>query len=320
MPETHTPTSTDLSSTWSSVMADLEAEAATPASEPAEVTDTLQAEAVVETPVVETPTESVTVTDQPTTEEALKDLFELKADGKVEQVSLEELKRRASAGTNYTRDKMQLAEERRQLQAWYEKTEADRQAQLANKDYLAQRYNELIQAEQTQLAQQENAQRPVAQQLSPEQLLALVDQRAQAVIFQNELNHWKQNTQADINRHTTELVSKNPLLQDIDGIDVLIRREAGKRVNADTAAGKVTSLDEVRAYLDEAAKSYAAKFEKRIKDHEQAAIMRHTKAAQPAIAPKGGAIPAVQTAPKFKWGTGDMAKSIEQELRALSQK
>jgi hypothetical protein len=302
-------------------MADLEAEAATPASEVAETQETPQTEEVVETPVEETPIAAVTVEkDQPQVEEPLKDLFELKADGRVEQVTLDELKRRASAGTNYTRDKMQLAEERRQLNEWYQKTEADRQAQLRNKDFLAQQYNELIQAEQAQVAQQENAQRPVAQQLSPEQLLQLVDQRAQAIIFQNELTHWKNDTQQNINRHTTELVSKNELLKDIDGIDVLIRREAGKRVNADTAAGKVTSLDEVRTYLDDAAKAYVGKFEKRIKDHEQAAIMRHTKAQQPTIAPKGGGIPAVQTAPKFKWGSGDMAKSIEQELLATRQK
>jgi hypothetical protein len=147
-----------------------------------------------------------------------------------------------------------------------------------------------------------------------------VDQRAQAIIFQNELNHWKTNTEQEVSRHTTDLIKNNDFLKDVDDIDVLIRRAAGKRVAADTAAGKVTSIAEVKSYLEDAAKSYTAKFEKRIKDHEQAAVMRHSKAQQPAIAPKGGAIPAVQQAPKFKWGTGDMAKSIEQELRALSQK
>lgn len=318
MPDTHSVSSTDLSSTWSSVMADLEAEAATPASEASLDSGTPQSEEVVETPVEETPQPSATPEAEPKTPEQI--LYEFKADGEVRKVSLDELTKLASAGAHATRRQMEAAEKERQLQAWYEKTEADRQAQLSNKDFLAQQYNALIQAEQAQLAQQENAQRPVAQQLTPEQLMQLVDQRASAIIFQNELNHWKQNTEQDVSRHTADLIKNNPFLEDIDGIDVLIRRAAGKRVSADTAAGKVTSITEVKSYLDEAAKSYAAKFEKRIKDHEQAAVMRHSKVQQPAIAPKGGAIPAVQSPPKFKWGTGDMAKSIEQELRAQQQK
>lgn len=299
-------------------MADLESEAASPASEASPESGTPQTEEVVETPVVETPQPSATPEVEPKTPEQI--LYEFKADGEVRKVSLDELTKLASAGAHATRRQMEAAEKERQLQAWYEKTEADRQAQLRNKDFLAQQYNELVQAEQQQLAQQENAQRPVAQQLSPEQIAALVDQRAQAIIFQNELNHWKTNTEQEVSRHTTDLIKNNPLLQDVEDIDVLIRRAALKKVSADTAAGKVTSLSEVKSYLDDAAKTYAAKFDKRIKDHEQAAIMRHTKAQQPAIAPKGGAIPAVQAPRKFKWGTGDMAKDIELELRAAQQK
>jgi hypothetical protein len=306
--------SADLSSTWSSVMADLEAEASSQP-EVAEVSGTPPAEEVVETPVEETPAAPATPEAEPA-----EILYEFKADGEVRKVSLDELTRLASAGAHATRRQMEAAEKERQLQAWYQKTETDRQAQLSNKDFLAQRFNELLAAEHAN-AQQENAQRPVAQQLSPEQIAALVDERAQAIIFNNELTHWKTNTQQDISRHTTDLIKANPLLQDIEDIDVLIRRAAGKRVNADTNSGKVTSITEVKTYLEDAAKSIASKFEKRLKDHEQAAIMRHSKAQTPAIAPKGGAIPAVQTPPKFKWGTGDMAKSIEQELRAqLSQK
>jgi hypothetical protein len=317
MSDTHTPVTADLSSTWSSVMADLEAEAASPASETSESSDTLQTETVVETPVEETPAPTVEAT--PKEEPPAEILYEFKADGEVRKVSLDELTRLASAGAHATRRQMEAAEKERQLQAWYQKTHTDLQAQLSDKAFLEKQYQQILEREQA-AAQTENAQRPVQQQLPREEIARIAAEQAQAVIFQNELTHWKQNTQADISRHTTDLINKHPLLQTVEDIDILIRRDAGKRVNADTAAGKVTPLEDVKRYLEEAATTRVAKLEKQIKDREQAAIMRHAKAQKPAIEPKGGSIPAVQSAPKFKWGDGGMAKSIEQELRAAQQK
>jgi hypothetical protein len=300
-------------------MADLEAEqSASPASETPDTSDTLQTETVVETPVEETPSEPAAEAT-PVAEQKAEILYEFKADGEVRKVSLDELTRLASAGAHATRRQMEAAEKERQLQAWYQKTQTDLQAQLTNKEFLEKQYQSILEREQA-AAQTENAQRPVQQQLSREEVAELAAAQAQAVIFQNELNHWKQNTQADISRYTADIINKHPLLKEVEDIDILIRRDAGKRHKADMTAGHNTSVDEIKAYIAEAATARVAKLEKQFKDREQAAIMRHAKAQKTAIEPKGGAIPAVQSRPAFKWGTGDMAKSIEQELRALQSK
>jgi hypothetical protein len=300
-------------------MADLEAEQATsPASETPEPSDTLQTETVVETPVEETPTEPA-VEATPVAEPKAEILYEFKADGEVRKVSLDELTRLASAGAHATRRQMEAAERERQLQAWYQKTEADRQTQLSDKAFLEKQYQAILEREQA-AQQTETAQRPVQPQLTPEQIAKIASDQAEAIIFNRELTQWKQSTQATISEFTKALINKHPLLQTVDDIDFLIRRDAGKRHSADMASGKATSIDEIQNYLTEAATARVAKLEKQFKDREQAAIMRHAKAQKPAIEPKGGAIPAVQSAPKFKWGTGDMQKSIEQELRAQQQK
>jgi hypothetical protein len=117
-------------------MADLEAEANSPASEVVETSGTPTAEETVDTPVVETPNAQATPEAEPKTPEQI--LYEFKADGEVRKVTLDELTKLASAGAHATRRQMEAADKERQLQAWYEKTEADRQAQLRNKDFLAQ--------------------------------------------------------------------------------------------------------------------------------------------------------------------------------------
>lgn len=222
---------------------------------------------------------------------------------------------------DYRKKTMALAEERRTFEAQRQQEIAQRQAyeqrlqqydRLANDpNSLAQRYAELTQAQ----AQMPDPNTPItlaqAQQLVAQQSQAVLNQaRAEqtAAFFETEKERYKLEYQNEMGRHVSTIVKDNPILKRIPGIDETLDKEA-KNLGP-------KSVEEYKQFVKDRAEWHANDWKKFIGDHEQAAIMRHTKVTTPTINPPGGQIAATQAAPKHKFGSKSLLDSIEAELRA----
>lgn len=304
----------DLSAANTAALADLQAEltattAATPAAaEPVEAKPEPKALATpVPTPAepVETPAPAAPVVDP----NAPPD-------------DVDELKKGYLRHRDYTQKTMSLAEERRQAQAAAE--QAHQQAQAAQQFYqealqwrqLANNPEALARfAEQQRLAMgQPNPEEPISY-AQLQQIRARDAQTMQAQVMEqvrNELVRLETGRHeaqffGELDQHAKDLLERNPELKKVRGITRLIVEDARAR--------KPQTAAEFKQFMAEEADDRAGAMRTTIKDHEQAAIMRHAKASAPSINPPGGSLPAVQAPTKrLKLGSTEFYAQIEQDL------
>jgi hypothetical protein len=308
----------DLSAANDAALADLQAElAASAVATPAPVVEKAAAEtpaAEAASPHVEVP-EPVAQAETPAPAAKVDDPDAIPDD-------VEELKKGYLRHRDYTKKTMSLAEERKAAQA-----EAQRAAQIQAQ--AQQFYQEALQwrelaKDPDALARFADAQRaatnlPAADEpVSYAQLQAIRQRDAQALQaqmahqFREELIRVETGRQeaqffTELDAHAAQLLDKHPLLKTQPGITRLIVEDARARGPQNAA--------EFKRFMAEEAEERHRPLAKMIKDHEQAAIMRHAKAAAPSINPPGGALPAVQSPQKrFKLGSQEFYDSLAQEL------
>lgn len=235
---------------------------------------------------------------------------------------------------DYTRKTMELAEERKAAAAEKQRL-ADERAQWENQRQLelAQRQQEYFQQQQLiqqlndpdYLRQREAAlrqhlnlpqadQQPTAQQVQVllarqrQDLEQVFDRKLQDTLTRHSIEQMKFDFGNQIQNYQKQLLKEFPDLEVLgEGLEKVITTQAMGR--------QPKTLDEAKSVMRELAEERVAKFQKRIADSEQAAIMRHAKSQKTTMEPRGGTAPAVQVTPKnVRLGSKELESLILSDL------
>lgn len=208
---------------------------------------------------------------------------------------------------DYRRKTMKLADERRSFENERQQiiTQLQQAQNYANQlhqqvhdpAYLQHQWNLIHQQ-----VQQQDPNTPVsAQQITQmlQQQVAASEQKVAQYIHQLERDRIAAGYDQERALYAQALVKEFPTLEDQEGVERLISEAAWKRSPA--------NMTELKRFMREDAEARHKRVQKRIENHEQAAIMRQAKAAKPTQEPKGGAAPVLQpTQRKLKLGSTDL--------------
>jgi hypothetical protein len=314
----------DLSAANVAALADLQAELAGASSTPEPVTPPV-VEAVAEptsTPAPAEASEAAATVEVPTPTQPV----ELDPDAVPDDV--EELKKGYLRHRDYTRKTMTLAEERKAAVAEAQRAQAvQAEAQRFYQEAMAWRQ---VAQDPDALERYAQAQRAALNQPDPDQpltwaqmqevrardaqaLRAQMAQEFKEALVAQETARQENQFFGELDAHAQAILDKNPLLKAQPRITRLIVEDARARNPQNPA--------EFKRFMAEEAEERTKALTKILKDHEQAAIMRHAKTAAPSITPPGGSIPAVQAPTKrLKLGSSELHAQIEQDLLAEMRK
>lgn len=241
----------------------------------------------------------------------------------------------AQKGFDYTRKTMSLAEERRAFDAERLTAQAEIQRQLlVLKDTLTDpnSLRELVQwaaAQQgMELTDQQAAQAAAsvtpqqAQQMISSQVQRLEQQLGTAVAraqHEIETNRLEKEYSATINTHLLNLTTaKYPVLQDVEGIDRLLREEVGAQVKSliDADPTREIPMDQTLKMLEKAAERRAAKIESRFKERLKETAVKQAKLTSTGIEPAGGGAPKPTPGATPKLGSKELTALVYQDLGA----
>jgi hypothetical protein len=253
--------------------------------------------------------------------------MELKWKGQSVRLPEDEVVSLAQKGYDYSQKTAELAREREMI--------VSQRAQL---DQQAAELRQVLSDPQQlrQLVQWAAEQQPDA--LDPN--LAVTAQQAQQMIQQNlgqmqrqvqseikraqlelETNRLEQEFSGSINQHLKQTLDKYPVLQDVEGMESLLRREALAYQQTKLAAnpGTEVTLPEVLDVMARAAQRQAQKIESRFQNMLKANAVRQSTVVRNGI-DAGGSAPAPVPAPSFKLFSKELRQLAMQDVAASASR
>jgi len=273
------------------------------------------AEAAPEQPTPES------IPDTPTQVAATARELELTWRGQKVRLPEEEVVGLAQKGYDYSQKTAELARYRDELAT--QRTQLDQQA--------AELRQVLSDPQQLrQLVQWAAEQQPDA--LDPN--LAVTAQQAQQMIQSNldkmqrqvqseikrgqlelETNRLEHEFTGSINQHLRQTLEKYPVLQDVEGMDTLLRREAlaYQQTKLEANPGTEVTLPEILDVMAKSAHRQASKIEQRFQNLLKVNAVRHATVVNNGINPGGNAPPPVAE-PQFKLGSKELRNQVLRDL------
>jgi hypothetical protein len=284
--------------------------ATAPPAEP--VPEPVAPEPVVTEPVVE-----------PQTPAEIKRELELTWRGQRIKVAEEEAISLAQKGYDYSQKTAELSKFREELateRAQLEKQAADLRNVLSDPAQLkqlvqwaAEQQPEPLDPNSGLTAQQ--TEQMIQQNLQVMQRQVQTDiKRAQLEL---ETNRLEQEFTGAINGHLKATLDRHPVLQDVDGMDQLLRKEALTYQQSQLAANphKEITLQEILGVMSKAAERQANKIEARFTNMLKAQAVKQSTVISKGIDP-GGSAPIVQAAPDPRLGSKELRALVEADVRA----
>lgn len=227
-------------------------------------------------------------------------------------------------GFDYTQKTMELAEQRRQL-------EAQARAVLTNRELLKQQLA-YLEAQQGPVVTPAPADRPTqpapddlinvqqTQQLIQAQLReaeARMQAQAQRAVLEAETARYTEEYRGSVSKTLAAVTERFPLLKDIEKVDKLILDDVSDKVAAQIQLEpeKVVSIDDVNKLIVEVAERRHNRLHARLQEHQKMQAVRAAKVQQQGIEPAGGQPPAAEPEPVYKL---DDPRLTEQVIRELS--
>jgi hypothetical protein len=135
-----------------------------------------------------------------------------------------------------------------------------------------------------------------------------------------ETNRLEQEFTGAINQHLTATLAKHPVLQDVDGMDKLLRQEALAYQQTKLAANPnvEVTLPEILGVMAKAAERQAGKIEARFQNMLKAQAVKHATVAATGI-DSGGTVPTTQAGPEPKFGSKELRDIVMRDIIALSK-
>ncbi len=250
--------------------------------------------------------------------------YEVKVDGKAERLPLSEVLKGYQRDADYRKKTMELADQRRQLEATWTQMQA-REQELATflqdqgriKQYLTYleaqsapaapqppkaTLDDIPTADQVQALMQQEAQR----------LQADTESRINQAKFELEANRYESEYSRILNTSIDSLLNEHEVLKDIDDIDTLLRQDVLKHNPAD--------IEEAKSLLADAAKTRAQKLTAKLAEREKMAAVRAAKLTQHGIEPPGGAGPTPTAAGSYKLGDPRLTAEVVEFVRQSVQR
>jgi hypothetical protein len=251
-----------------------------------------------------TPASTTPVVATPVTPE----MYDVKVNNQTIKVPLDELRNGYSRQQDYTKKTMELSQERQRYQ-----------------QELSQ-YQDQIQKVQTFLSDPrvQNALRQLqagvedpSKPLTAEQAMQLQSQAAahQQAQLEARMNQMQQELEvrslanqysSEIESTTRQLLDKHPVLQDIDGIDELLRRDVANRQPA--------TLQEAKQFFAEAAQARADRLMQRFQTQQKEVAVQQGKLTKNGIEVGGQAPAIVPPEKKFKFGSNDLFQAAVSDM------
>lgn len=283
-----------------------------------------------ETPAV--PTAQVDTSQPPAAEETATQKWVINRKGQqVEITDPNEVQNLIRQGYDYTQKTMELAEQRRLVEAQL----------LQARTWLNNPSNV---REYLQRLEAANPQPPAPQAPDPESLVTAAEVQAQlrASMVQaqqtmaQQAQHMVQSAllEAETARYTQEysgvvqqtmqslINEKFPILQDVEKVDRLILDDVAEKVKARVLLEPehVATIDEVKKLMVASAEARAGKLNARLQNHLKMEAVRAAKLTDKGAEPKGGAPPVPEADPKHKLGSKELTHSVIAELQAAFDK
>jgi len=313
-------------------------DAGTPAADPAPAPSGT-AESQTSTPE---PTEATPAAGEPATPPVdpatlTEEELELIYKGQPVRVPKSDAIKLAQQGYDYTQKTMTLAEERRAFEAERMSVQAELQRQLlmikdtlTNPESMKELVNwaaqqqgftgdQVVEAAAGQPVQGLTAQQ--AQQMIQQQVAGLQRQfntEIKRANYELETVRLEKEYSATINTHLQELVKTHPVLEDVDGINDLLRAEVAAQVKARMEANPNLDipLKDTLGMFSKAAERRAAKIEARFQNRMKEVAVRQANVVNKGIEPSGGAAPAPSGAKPMKLGSAELRAAILADLSA----
>lgn len=287
-----------------------------------------------------TTTEEVKTTEEPTAEgekqpQSTPEEEELELIHNQQGVKLpkSEVLKLAQKGFDYTQKTMRLAEERKAFDAERLTAQAEVQRQLLMlKDTLTNpdSLRELVQwaAQQQGVDMTDRQADQAAAQMSPQQVQSMVQSQIQRLEHQMgtavarvqhelETNRLEKEYSAQVNTHLKSLTTaKYPVLQDVEGVEKLLKEEVAGQVKAliDADPNREIPMEQTLKMLEKAAERRALKIEARFKDRLKETAVKRAEIINKGIEPAGGQIPKPAPGPTPKLGSKELTALVYQDL------
>jgi len=234
--------------------------------------------------------------------------YEVKVNGQTHKVPLPELLSGYSRQQDYTAKTMQLAQERQR----YEQEISTYQQQLEQVRTFLSDPRVVTALRNLQAGIVDPSQPPTAEQL--QQLMASQGQQQQAALREQmeamaqemEIRSLAAQYGGEINSTIKQLLDKHTILQDIDGIDQLLRNDVSQKQPA--------NLEEAKRLFVEAAESRANRLMSRFQNQQKDNAVQQAKLVKNGIEAGGIAPQTLQPEKKFKLGSNDLFQAAVSDL------
>jgi DNA repair exonuclease SbcCD ATPase subunit len=276
----------------------------------------LQDHAPEQSPVADATATPTPETAAPIETPAAPQLYEVKVDGKVMKVPLDEALRGYSRTAKFTQEMQQLARERQQWQGELQRyQEAVREVQqfLQDRKRLGEYYRRL--QGDTPEPEQPSPDDPVTLQQLQAQLKQALQMRDQAwsqqvqqEIQQLKLDQLSSNYQNDFDAHISGLLTQHPELRRIPRVERLLKQEAAERGPQDPETAK--------ALLSELAQEWAAQ-QSTFQTADDKRRAAGTSQLKNGIEPPGGTAPATPGQTQVYKSLADARGDVMKDLEAL---
>lgn len=250
--------------------------------------------------------------DAPIAAASPEQLYDVKINGQVIKVPLSELTNGYSRHQDYTQKTMKLAEERNE---WTSR-EKEYQKQLTEvKQFFSDpRVQNALKNLQAGIVDP-------TQPLTPEQVLqlqrqeadrhqAMLDERMQQMSQELEVRQLAAHFNTEIESTVRQLLDKHQVLQDIDGIENLLREDVARRQPA--------NLQEAKQLFAEAAQMRSDKIMTRFQTQQKEAAVQQAKLVKGGIEVGGNAPQIVPAEKKLKFGSADLFQAAVSDLMQSS--
>lgn len=322
----------DFSSASAAALADIEAASAEPVGSPEPAPDPTPTAAPDEPP---TPAEPETPAAQPTDEE-----LELKWNGQQLKFKREDVVKLAQQGFDYTQKTQALAQKEREweqrladTQARYQAEQAALRQALTDPNQVRALWERLQGQTQAQPGVDPNDVPTVAQmrqalQLEAQRMQQATEQRIQQVAAQTMAQIESARLETDYTQAAEQtigqLVERHGILKAVEDIEVLLRQDAWKAIQAKHAVDPsyAPSKEDVTQALAQAAERRAGRLGEQIKTHERTAIARSAKLTTHGTEPPGGRAVTPVPSAKAKLGSRELTSAaiedVERMMRSIT--